>query len=302
MVAQLLSVVLPTHDRADWLPWAATSILSQSVDHLELIIVDDASTDGTQEVTDRLSDDARVRVVRNASSLGPGGSRNQGIAAAEGELLAFCDDDDAWLPGAAAVAVDEFDRHPDLGTLSSWHQVIHEETGRNAVYRGPLHYGAEQLLWFNLVALPFGVVRRSIFPGGVTVDSDLPSCEDWDLWLRCARLGPIRTVPRVLYAYHQHHRTRVTRVGAVDRIGRQRFLDKHADSMTPACRAYHELVVAQLAGEGPRSVPNWPSIGTRPWRHWPPARCWPPGPWPAQWGTGVMTRALPLGWWPACPA
>jgi hypothetical protein len=112
-----------------------------------------------------------------------------------------------------------------------------------------LRYGAEQLLWYNLVALPFGVIRRAGIPEeDVMVDAGLPSCEDWDLWLRCARSRPIRTLPRVLYTYRQHTRQRVTREGSGDRVGRQRFLDKHADAMTPACRVYHQLVVAQLTG------------------------------------------------------
>jgi GT2 family glycosyltransferase len=250
MAARLLSVILPTHNRSDWLQRAAASVLAQDIDHLELIIVDDASTDGTAEVADRLADDSRVRVVRNPESLGPGGSRNRGLAEAEGDLLGFCDDDDTWLPGTAATVVEEFARDPDVGVVSSWHQVVHDRTGHTAIYRGPLHYGAEQLLWYNLVALPFGVIRRAKFPEGITVDPSITSCEDWDLWLRCARTSPIRTVPQVLYAYHQHTEGRVTREGSTIHLGRQRFLDKHAAAMTPACRAYHELVLAQFSGGG----------------------------------------------------
>ncbi len=248
MAGRLLSVILPTRNRSDWLERAAASVLAQDVEHLELVVVDDASTDQTSAVTDKLDDDPRVRVVHNPESLGPGGSRNQGIAASEGDFLSFCDDDDAWLPGAAATALEEFERDPDVGVVTSWHQVVHDRTGQTAIYRGPLHYGAEQLLWFDLVALPFGVIRRASFAEDVTVDAELPSCEDWDLWLRCARSRPIRTVPNVLYAYRQHARERVTRGTSADHVGRQRFLDKHADAMTPACRAYHELVVAQLIG------------------------------------------------------
>jgi glycosyltransferase involved in cell wall biosynthesis len=248
MAAQLLSVVMPTHNRSDWLERAAVSILTQDVDHLELVIVDDASTDQTTAVAERLARDPRVRVLRNSQPLGPGGSRNRGIAASEGDLLGFCDDDDTWLPGAAATVLEEFERDPDVGVVTSWHQVVHDPTGHTAIYRGPLRYGAEQLLWYNLVALPFGIIRREKFPEGVSFDPELPPCEDWDLWLRCAFSRPIRTLPYVLYDYHQHSRERVTRAGTTDQVGRQRFLDKHAVIMTPACRAYHELVVAQLSG------------------------------------------------------
>jgi hypothetical protein len=246
--AHLLSVVMPTRNRPGQLERAARSVLAQEGVELELVIVDDASSDGTPEVADRLGADPRVRIVRNGASLGPGGSRNQGIAVARGDLLGFCDDDDEWLPGAASVTLDRFAADTEVGVVTSWHQVVHDQTGRTVPFRGPLEYRAEQLLWFNFVALPFGIIRRSLFPGDLAVDADLPSCEDWDLWLRCAQIRPICTVPRFLYGYHQHGGVRVTRNGSGDLVGRQGFLDKHASSMSPSCRLYHEFVVAQLAG------------------------------------------------------
>jgi Glycosyl transferase family 2 len=242
-----LSVILPTHNRSEWLQRAATSVLSQEVE-LELVVVDDASSDETPAVIERLAEDPRVRVVRNSESLGPGGTRNQGIDAARGDLLGFCDDDDTWLPGTAAGVLDAFENDGDVGVVTSWHQVVFEWTGRTAIFRGPQRYGAAQLLWFNLVALPFGVIRRAMFPDGIVIDPGLPSCEDWDLWLRCAQTRPIRTLPQVLYAYHQHSEVRVTRAGSGDYLGRQRFLDKHWSAMTPSCRLYHELAVAHLSG------------------------------------------------------
>jgi glycosyltransferase involved in cell wall biosynthesis len=248
MATHLLSVVLPTHNRPDRLETAARSVLDQEGGPVELVIVDDASGDHTPEVCGRLADDPRVRVVRNAESLGPAGSRNRGMAVATGDLVGFCDDDDAWLPGAASVVCDRMDRDPGVGVVTSWHQVVHDRTGRTAVFRGPQEYRAEHLLWFDLVAIPFGVIRRSHFPDDLAVDTDLPTGEDWDLWLRCARIRPMVTVPRTLYAYHQHGGARVTRVGTGPATGRQRFLDKHGPSMSPSCRAYHRLVVAGVVG------------------------------------------------------
>jgi hypothetical protein len=253
MARHLLSVVMPTHDRPRQLERAACSLLTQAGSELELVIVDDASSADTVEVAERLASDPRVRLVHNAESLGPGGSRNRGIAEAKGDLLGFCDDDDAWMPGAVATVVERFDADDQVGVLTAWHQVVHDRTGRTVPYRGPLDYGADQLLWFNFVALPFGVIRREMFDDDLAVDASLPSCEDWDLWLRCAQTRPIATIPEALYAYHQHGGGRVTRVGSAPAVGRQRFLDKHAASMTPACRLYHELVVAQLEG-GRRQV------------------------------------------------
>lgn len=242
---------MPTHNRASRLERAARSILEQQGVDVELVIVDDASSDGTPEVADRLANDTRVRLVHNDRSLGPGGSRNRGISAAGGDLLSFCDDDDTWMPGAAAAVVERFEQDRDAGVVTSWHQVVHDQTGRVALFRGPVHIGAAQLLWFDLNAVPFGVIRRSKFRDDLAVDADLESCEDWDLWLRCAQTSPISTVPRPLYSYHQHAGTRVTRGDSAAVRGRRGFLERHAGSMTSSCRIYHELVLGQLEGGRP---------------------------------------------------
>jgi glycosyltransferase involved in cell wall biosynthesis len=249
--AHLLSVVMPTHNRSSRVERAAHSVLEQQGADVELVIVDDASSDGTPEVTDRLAHDKRVRLVRNDHSLGPGGSRNRGIAAARGDLLGFCDDDDTWMPGAAAAVVDRMQEAPEAGVVTSWHQVVHDQTGRVALFRGPVHVKAAQLLWFDLNAVPFGVIRRSKFPDDLAVDADLESCEDWDLWLRCAQTSPISTVPRALYSYHQHAGIRVTRGDSAAVRGRRGFLERHTRSMTSSCRIYHELVLGQLEGGRP---------------------------------------------------
>jgi glycosyltransferase involved in cell wall biosynthesis len=204
-------------------------------------------------VVDRLAGDPRVTAVRNETSLGPGGSRNRGIATARGDLLGFCDDDDTWLPGAAEAVMDRLDTDAAVGVVTSWHRVVHDRTGRTVLFRGPLDYQAHQLLWFDFVAIPFGVIRRSMFPDDLAVDVGLRTGEDWDLWLRCAQIRPIVTLPRPLYAYHQHGDIRVTREGSGPHSGRKAFLDKHAKSMSPACITYHQLVLAKLAG-GRRGV------------------------------------------------
>jgi hypothetical protein len=249
MAAELLSVVMPTHNRPERLLEAATSVLSQQLVEIELVIVDDGSEPPTVAATEQLATDPRVTVVRNEVPVGPGGARNQGIAVTRGSLLGFCDDDDAWLPGAAGIAVGTLEADPDLGFVTAWHRVVHDGSGRVVDYRGPVAFGADELLWFNFVALPFGIIRRSHFPDGLAFDQTLPPCEDWDLWLRCAQARPVGVIPRVLYSYHQHGGDRVTgKQGSGRRGGRQAFLDKHSPSMTEACRTYHRAVIAQDAG------------------------------------------------------
>jgi hypothetical protein len=236
---------MPTHDRAGEVGRAAASVLAQDVENLELVIVDDCSSDDTAAVLERLvAQDRRVRVVHTEETVGPCVARNRGLEVAQGDLVAFCDDDDAWLPGVGGVVVEFLAQHPDVVAASSWHMVFHAGSGGGAVFRGPLEYGREQLLWQNFVALPFAVLRRGALSFDVSFDPDLPTGEDWDLWLRCAQDGPVRTVPHVGYLYTQHGGARVTRTAAAQITGRRNFLAKHGGAMSGSCRLFHETVLA----------------------------------------------------------
>ncbi len=243
-----LSVVLPTRNRKADLLRAARSILSQTFRDLELIVVDEGSTDDTPDTLVRLcKEDPRVRFVRNDVAVGLPGARNCGIDAADGDLVAFCDDDDAWLPDAAHYLVEVFDRDPEVGAVSSWHEVLQVESGRAVIYRAPVDLDEHLLLWMNFVGTPFGMYRRSGFGPDHRFDTDLAKMtEDWDFWLRCAQQRPFRMVPRVFYLYRQHHGPRITKDPTRHSDGLLEFVAKHHATMNPACRAYHRCVADLL--------------------------------------------------------
>jgi glycosyltransferase involved in cell wall biosynthesis len=245
-----LTVVLPTRNRQADLLRAARSVLSQTYRDLELIVVDEGSSDDTPDVLVSLcNEDPRVRFVRNDVAVGLPGARNCGIDAARGDLVAFCDDDDAWLPDAAHYLVEVFDRDPEVGAVSSWHQVLRVESGRAVIYRAPLDLDEHLLLWMNFVGTPFAMYRRSSFGPEHRFDTGLAKMtEDWDFWLRCAQQRPFRMVPRVLYLYRQHDGPRITQDPTRHSDGLLEFVAKHHDAMTPACRAYHRCVADLLLG------------------------------------------------------
>ena len=249
-MAALLSVVIPTHNRSAEVGHAIRSVLSQEVEPLEVVVADDASTDDTPEVLARLAEaDARVKVVRSDSPLGPCGTRNLALEVAQGDLVGFCDDDDAWLPGIARHVVEYLSVHPEVHVVSSWHDVVHVDPYRRVPYRGPLVYGHNELLWQNFAGLPFAIVQRAAVPFDLRFDPALPTGEDWDLWLRCAQERPMHTVPHIGYAYTQHSGSRVTHNVVAQTEGRRNFLAKHHDAMEPACRLFHEAMLARYEGD-----------------------------------------------------
>jgi hypothetical protein len=102
-----VSVVVPLFNKAEYIMRTLQSIVEQSFEDFEAIIVDDGSTDGGAELAEAYSD-SRFRVVRQANG-GPGAARNRGVAEARGELIAFLDADDAWMPGYLATSVEALD-------------------------------------------------------------------------------------------------------------------------------------------------------------------------------------------------
>ena len=116
---ELVSVVIPTRNRRDRLERAIKSAKVQTWPTIEIIVVDDASSDGTQLfLQKRVSEDARVQVVRNEVPRGGGGARNQGVAVARGQYIAFLDDDDTWLPEKLAEQVALMKANPGASAVS----------------------------------------------------------------------------------------------------------------------------------------------------------------------------------------
>ncbi len=239
-MSELLSVVIPTHDRPDRLVEAVRSVLDQEFPELEVVVVDDGSGPATADALDRIAGaDARVVVVRHDTPRGASAARNAGLDAARGELIGFCDDDDAWLPGTGRRAVEALT--PATGIVYGFHQVLIETTGRLVTFRPPAAPTSALLRWLDPSPSIFGVVRRAAVGDALRFDTGLETAEDWDLRLRCADAAPMVLVPAPLYRYVQHADTRLTTTAAAAAQGHHGFLAKHRSTMTPACIAHHEL-------------------------------------------------------------
>jgi glycosyltransferase involved in cell wall biosynthesis len=201
-----VSVVIPTHNRRRLLGQTARSALGQVGVEVEVIVVDDGSSDGTADAVASIGDD-RIRLLRHQKPLGVAMARNAGAGAARGSWVALLDDDDLWAP-------DKLKRQLEAAAAA--------EAGW--VYAGVVEVDAEgRLLGGSAPPSPeellAGLRRRNLMPAGssnVVVRSDLLSASggfdprlrhlaDWDLWLRLAGLGRPACVPAPLVAYRLHH-------------------------------------------------------------------------------------------------
>lgn len=180
-----VSVVIPVYNRAQLLPRALESALSQA-EVLEVLVVDDASADHPEEAV-RLAGDARVRCIRQERNQGPAAARNRGVREAKGEFVAFLDSDDAWRPGKLAAQL-RFLREQGADAVFSAFQRHHagEEAEdifpRPEVKPGRVRY--TDLLFENLVGCPTLLARRDVLPA---FDESLRALEDWELALTLAR-------------------------------------------------------------------------------------------------------------------
>jgi glycosyltransferase involved in cell wall biosynthesis len=198
-----VSVVIPTHDRLDLLPWTLGSVLAQRDSDFEVVVVDDASSDGTAEWLAEL-DDRRIRIVRRREAGGAAAARNTGLAAATAPWVAFCDDDDLWAPAKLAHQLRALEAEPRAGWCGAGAVSVDAQGRIVEVHRMP---GGGDVLDRLLVAnlIPgggSGVVARTELAREVGgFDESQLSSEDWDLWIRLAEAAPLAVVDRPLVAY-----------------------------------------------------------------------------------------------------
>lgn len=201
MSARTVSVIIPTYNRADLLSDAIDSVLAQDYPLVEVVVVDDGSTDGTEAVARRFGD--RIKYIKRKNG-GPAAARNTGIAASSGEIIALLDSDDLWLPGklrkqmplfgtpATALVHSAVTVH-DIPISKSWYDYPGDTVDFHAVMRSR---------GFQVPGVAF---RRSLFNEIGPFDESLPyGREDIDYWLRATAKYPSRGIPEALAVYRVH--------------------------------------------------------------------------------------------------
>jgi glycosyltransferase involved in cell wall biosynthesis len=224
----LVSVVLPTYNRPDYLREALESALHQTYDHLEILVADDASADATREVVSQFSD-KRLQYRRNAANLGQGRNIIGTCRAARGTYVAMLHDDDHWEPEFLATLVPQLERNPgavlafcDLTIIDAAGRVdpqsteaVSRQSGRHMLQRG-IHrpFCALGLVRNSLTLAMASVIRRSAldwadFPPEVDTTYDL-----WLAYLLCATGKGAYYEPRRLVQYRMHPQSLTNRTRA----------------------------------------------------------------------------------------
>ncbi|MBS0611307.1 MAG: glycosyltransferase [Comamonadaceae bacterium] len=216
MTQPRVSVIIPVRNGKDYLQEALDSVLQQSFADLELLLIDDGSTDDDY---DRYAvQDKRVRVI-HLTGMGVSRARNVGMAQSRGDLLAFLDADDIWFPGKLQAQVRYFDAHPDVGVVFGkfirWPALPDGGFAPASSLiqdADPLHRADPErsgwlytrLLEGLLVGMNTAVVRRTVYEAIGGFNESLRQGEDYDFWLKASRVAEMHSLdgPVALYRIH----------------------------------------------------------------------------------------------------
>jgi glycosyltransferase involved in cell wall biosynthesis len=226
----LITVYMPTHNRECLLPRAVNSVLAQTYQHFELIIVDDASSDGTAEYLKRLSrQEPRVKVLTQSRSEGACVARNLAINLASGQYITGLDDDDEFLPTRLASLLEGYnDNYAFVCQGFYWHY------GRmkKAVDTQAMEISLPQMFDYNYASNQvFTLTSRLQHIGGF--DAEFPACQDYDTWTRLiAAFGTAKRIAGASYVIHQGHEGPRVTAKKNKMLGYQLYLQRNQHIMT----------------------------------------------------------------------
>lgn len=212
----LVSVIIPTYNRAWSLNRAINSVLAQDYKPIELIVVDDDSTDATAEMLSSYGE--TLKVIRQKNS-GVSAARNRGINESTGSLVAFLDSDDYWLPKKLSTQVDFFSSHPEALICQTEELWIKNNRRINPKkhHRKPSGMIFSPSLHLCLISPSAVMIRKTLFEDVGLFDETLPACEDYDLWLRVTCRFPVFLINTPLIVKTGGHPDQLSAIPSLDK-------------------------------------------------------------------------------------
>jgi glycosyltransferase involved in cell wall biosynthesis len=244
----LVSVVVPTFNRRDRLRRTLDSIFAQTFGDFEVIVVSDGATDGTREMLAGWGD-PRLVSEEIAHAGRPAPVRNKGMRRARGRYIAFCDDDDLWLPNKLAVQVAAMEAHPQAALCAT--AALYEKGERRWRSRDARRLDLKSLLRRNSVANSSAMIRRTVLEtvGFFDEAAALKAVEDWEYWMRIAARHLVIFIDRELTRIY-HHDGGISSARAEMSMRRAAALKSVRSKVAVSRVAFDLLIVEALARYG----------------------------------------------------
>lgn len=199
-----VTVAMPVYNSEKYLEETIQTILNQSFQEFEFLILDDCSTDGSRAVIKQFQD-PRIRLIELTERISLPAIRNLAFELAEGEYIALMDSDDHATPDRLAKEVDFLDRHPEIVAVSSDYQFMGSHNAYKQMPQGPERI--KLLLMFrNPMANPSAMIRKSfLVESGIRYREDIAVCEDYDFWVDVAKVGQLDNINECFLHYRTGH-------------------------------------------------------------------------------------------------
>ena len=207
---KLLSVIIPTHNRAEMLQKAVQSVLAQEYSNLEIIIIADNCQDNTAEVVQNFQD-KRIQLIQTQENVGGGQARNLGMDRAKGEYIAFLDDDDEWLENKLQKQIEVLEQHPEVALVTC--NSLWQKGKQQTIHYPPSEIDLNLLLYRNYIGSFSFVMTTKEYLTNLRVNQRLNSAQDWDLWIKILHENKSKalTVNAILVKYYDHDGVRISK-------------------------------------------------------------------------------------------
>ena len=213
-----VTIVTPSYNQAPYLETTIRSVLEQEYPELEYMVIDGGSTDGSVEVIQKYADYLAYWV--SEKDAGQAEAIRKGLARAQGEIVAWLNSDDYYLPGAIAAAVRAFEQHPEA-VLVYGNMLAVDENGQTINLLDYKQLTLNDLLCFQIIGQPAVFFRREAYERGGGLDPNFHFLLDHHLWIRMAQQGAIRHIPQ-RWAAARFHASAKNRAQAV-KFGKEAF-------------------------------------------------------------------------------
>ena len=247
MNTPLVSAVIPTRNRSDRLRTALQSVLDQTFTDIEIIVVDDASSDDTEKTLESLAQKTGLRYLRNEIRQGASRSRNIAIQEARGEFIAGLDDDDTWHPQRVEKLLDAF--NDGVSAVCAYDLMVYKK--REVIWKKKPRITHQDLLYYNRVGNQVLTKRDYLLDVG-GFDESLPSAQDYDLWIRMTEeYGPVVTVPEPLQRVNM--KSEEGRISTSEKTieGYRACFEKHKPKMSKSQKKYQKYRLKLAEGANP---------------------------------------------------
>lgn len=188
---------MPTYNDSLSINTSIISVLSQTYKNFELIIVNDGSTDSTEEIIKGIKDERIIYIKQE--NKGASSARNRGVKEAQGKYIAFLDADDYWSPSHLSDHIKYLEKHSDYVMSFNRYIAVEKDKQKLHAWNNQLSGNIYPKLLFienNIIGTPSVVIRKDILKQSGLFDENMSMCEDLDLWRRISRLGKVRAISK----------------------------------------------------------------------------------------------------------